>query len=294
MKRSSRRIAPTPSDDPVEMMEHDRTEPDDRPTSIVQAVVVVPAHDEAERIGLTLSSIDRAATHEDLAIPVKALVVLDACADVTETVVRSHMAAGGPVDWHTVEVDVRRASSARQAGLEELVGGTMRPTTPAGTAVLSTDADTEVPHDWIVRHVRALDSGLDGVAGIVDLSPAANSDLVLAAWRSEYESSFRADGTHSHVHAANLCVRLDALLAAGGFGHLRRAEDIDLWRRLKSIETVRLCSDQSIVVHTSDRDDGRVDGGFATALARFRSTSSRTEPTRSATPHVETERLVSE
>ncbi|MEP1123672.1 MAG: glycosyltransferase [Ilumatobacter sp.] len=280
-------------------MRRDRAEPHDRPNSIVHdsivhAVVVVPAHDEVERIGLTLDSIERAAAHREVRVSVSAIVVLDTCEDATDEVVRSHVEVGGPVEWHVVPATVRRASSARQAGLDELVGTMRRSVAPSRTAVLSTDADTVVPHDWIVRHVQALDSGLDGVAGIVDLTPDAGSDLGLDAWRSEYESSFRVDGTHAHVHAANLCVRLDVLLAAGGFGHLRRAEDIDLWRRLTSIESVRLCSDQSIVVRTSDRPDGRVEGGFATALARFRSTSGLMESTRSATPHVETERLVSE
>ncbi len=269
---------PNPSGEGAATVQHDRAEPHDRtnsvvPDSIVHAVVVVPAHDEVERIGLTLDSIERAAAHREVRIPVSAIVVLDTCADGTDGVVLSHMDAGGPVEWHLVEAAVRCASSARQAGLDELVGSLPRSVAPSRTAVLSTDADTEVPHDWITRHVTALDSGLDGVAGIVDLELAPGSDLGLDAWRCEYESSFRVDGSHAHVHAANLCVRLDSLLAAGGFGHLRRAEDIDLWRRLRSIDSVRLRSDRSIVVRTSDRDDGRVDGGFATALARFRSTT---------------------
>ena len=69
-----------------------------------------------------------------------------------------------------------------------------------------------------------------------------------------------------HVHCANLAVRLDALDGVGGFGHQRRAEDIDLWQRLRRAGfSVR--ADSTSVVTTSARLDGRVSGGFATALA---------------------------
>ena len=49
-------------------------------------------------------------------------------------------------------------------------------------------------------------------------------------FRETYE--IRPDGSHPHVHGANLGVRADAYLRAGGWADLRTAEDHDLWRRL--------------------------------------------------------------
>ena len=228
--------------------------------------VIVPAHDEEERVDATLVSIDRSARAQS--VPVIGVVVLDACSDATELVVRSHAEVDDGVDWHIVSTSVRRASSARQAGLDHLVRHFVDPSRSSDVAVLSTDADTIVPLDWISHHVRSLSCGADAVAGIVELIEA--DDIDHGDWLAEYTAHFRSDGTHPHVHCANLSVRLDMLLAAGGFGDLTRAEDIDLWKRLAESTTARLVSDQSSVVRTSSRADGRVTGGFATALERFR------------------------
>ena len=39
------------------------------------------------------------------------------------------------------------------------------------------------------------------------------------------------DGTHRHVHGANLGVRADLLDAVGGWRRLHTGEDHDLWQR---------------------------------------------------------------
>lgn len=226
--------------------------------------VVVPANDEEDEMQYTVASLTAAARRVD--VPVIAVVVLDACTDGTGDVVRRHVEADDGVDWHCISTHWRRASSSRQSGLEHLVTSLDGRVAPRHVAVLSTDADTVVPSDWIAHHVGRLDEGDDAIAGIVDLAREGDDALSYDDWKTEYSTRFRADGSHPHVHCANLSVRLDVLLAAGGFGHLARAEDIDLWKRLRSSTGARIRADQRSVVRTSRRLDGRVSGGFATAL----------------------------
>jgi hypothetical protein len=89
--------------------------------------------------------------------------------------------------------------------------------------------------------------------------------------RTIVESRFRmtyqinADGTHPHVHGANLGVRADAYRIAGGWHALQTAEDHDLWRRLCAAGNH--LSDASLQVITSGRRVGRAPLGFAGALA---------------------------
>ena len=238
---------------------------------------MVPACDEEAHIGRCVEAIELAASRASVSVDVTVVVVLDRCTDETETVGRASVSASsGRVRWHWCECDAGLASSARQFGLERFLDGLAGDSGDWGAVcVLSTDADTAVPADWISRHVALLDAGDDAVAGIVDLDSIVDLDnggvasIDHEAWARDYRFEFAADGTHPHVHAANLAVRLDALQAAGGFGHARRAEDIDLWRRLGELDGVVRRSDTSSVVTTSARLDGRVIGGFATALNRL-------------------------
>jgi len=73
------------------------------------------------------------------------------------------------------------------------------------------------------------------------------------------------DGTHPHVHGANLGVRADAYLAVGGWADLATAEDHDLWRRLGAAGAALVTTIEAPVT-TSGRGDGRAPSGFAALL----------------------------
>ena len=76
-----------------------------------------------------------------------------------------------------------------------------------------------------------------------------------------------SDNTHPHVHGANLGMRADAYLAAGGWNPLTTAEDHDMWGRLRAHTGAHL-SDARLQVLTSGRRTGRAPLGFAGALAK--------------------------
>ena len=130
----------------------------------------------------------------------------------------------------------------------------------------STDADSRVPAGWLTRQVRHAAAGWDAVAGVVRVD---EWDRLHPETQLTFERRYRREvggRAHGHVHAANLGLRASAYLAAGGFRTWRCGEDRDLWARLDRREVRRL-TDPQLVVTTSGRRRGRVDGGFSGDLA---------------------------
>lgn len=129
----------------------------------------------------------------------------------------------------------------------------------------NTDADCEVPQGWLLDQFAIAQKGTAAVAGVVDVdSFEGHQPHVRELFHESYV--IYADGTHPHVHGANLGIRADAYLQIGGFAELETAEDHDLWRRLGSRGFARL-SDARLQVVTSGRRIGRAPLGFADALA---------------------------
>ena len=87
----------------------------------------------------------------------------------------------------------------------------------------TTDADTLVPADWLVRHLRHAAAGWDAVVGTVTVTDWADHPPEVPPLFYEHYATAR--GTHSHVHGANLGFRAEAYLAAGGFSPSPTAED---------------------------------------------------------------------
>ncbi len=108
-------------------------------------------------------------------------------------------------------------------------------------------------------------SGAGAVAGIVDVDSFAEHQAIV---RERFRSSYllHDDGTHPHVHGANLGVRADAYLNVGGWSYAATAEDHDLWKRL-TLAGYPTLSDSKLKVLTSGRKIGRAPMGFAAALA---------------------------
>lgn len=209
--------------------------------------VLVPAHDEAGHLAACLRSLAIAAAHPGLAgEPVQIIVALDACADGSAEVC-ARMAT------ETLSLQARCVGAARAAAAGVLL--------ERGAAWLaSTDADSEVPADWLVAQRGA---GADVFCGVVDLGALAPQQ----AWlRSCFQRSERWGEGHGRVHGANLGVSAAAYRRAGGFAAQRCSEDVDLVRRLEAAgASIRWAS--APVVTTSSRLSGRAVGGFADHLA---------------------------
>ena len=229
---------------------------------IEAVVVVVPVHDEAERIGACLASIRAAALHPALrAVTVHLVVVLDTCSDdsLQQTVAHLH-----PVRDRALRVALRNVGAARAEGVLHGLEATGRPADRVWVA--TTDADTIVPGDWLAVHLDAAVSGSAAVAGVIRVAdweqhPTTVRDRYLALLRSRT----RPDGRHTHVYGANLGVLASAYLAVGGFPLVGRGEDVGLWRRLQA-GGHRSLATQTSWVTTSARTDPRALGGLGDLL----------------------------
>ena len=88
----------------------------------------------------------------------------------------------------------------------------------------TTDADTVVDPDWLLRQTGA---GTDMVLGVVRIAtsrdfPAAAARRYLAAYRSK-----TGPDSHGHVHGANMGFRADSYWRVGGFAALASGEDVE-------------------------------------------------------------------
>ncbi|WP_198954729.1 glycosyltransferase family 2 protein [Kineosporia sp. R_H_3] len=224
-----------------------------------QMWAVVPAHDEAERLGRCLDALDRAVTTARAAgIAAGVVVVLDACTDGSQA-----LCAGRP-GVVVVRGDWRRVGAARAAGCARALDLAGRAAVPPDEVWLAcTDADSAVPFDWLTHHARLADRGADAVRGTVAVTGWAGWPAgVAAAYRAGYAAGYRGGDVHAHVHGANLGVRGSAYLAAGGFPALACHEDVVLVDALVA-GGAHVVATGHAAVRTSARARGRAPEGFS-------------------------------
>lgn len=231
-----------------------------------QVRVVVPARNEEAVLAACLASVRTAVWRLRLTRPladVRVLVVLDSCTDGTAAVLDRFPEVAGLAVAHG------GVGATRAAGVLAAAATT---TAPADHVWLAcTDADSEVPADWLTAQLARADRGAHAVVGTVRPARASapsgcepDADL-LARWHARHA----VHEGHPHVHGANLGVRLDRYLGVGGFDPLEVHEDVRLVERLAASDAVvvRTSTGQ---VRTSDRVEGRTPGGFAAYLRRLR------------------------
>ena len=218
-------------------------------------MVVIPARDEQETIARAIASVVAASKGYSVDI----IVVADSCTD--ETAIRAQRALRG--DGAVVRGSWGCVGAARRAGVA--VGLIRSPALDVQTWIASTDADGVVPPDWLAIQLKHADDEAVAVAGIVGLACESTADHMFAErFAAKYETF--DDGSHPHVHAANMGVRADAYLAVGGWPRAHRSEDRLLWTRLESAG-YNVVSTVDLSIRTSARRQGRVPFGFAASLA---------------------------
>lgn len=227
--------------------------------------VLIPARDEEELLSRCLRSVQEARLCLPDNVTSDLILVSDRSLDRTQEIGESIVQRSGVViSSDAGRVGAARALAARVA-LQRYRGRRDY------CWLANTDADCEVPADWLLDQVVVATRGFAAVAGIVDVDSFDENDaMVEARFRQTY--LIHTDGTHPHVHGANFGVRADAYLRAGGWRDLATAEDHDLWNRLRRIDK-RPLSDASLRVMTSGRRLGRAPLGFAAALAAHNGTA---------------------
>ena len=226
-------------------------------TDINSVGVIVPAHNEESLLPGCLAALRVAVRFASL--PVRVVVVLDDCTDTTGDVCQRFGVESFRIAAHNV-------GEARGAGARRLLRNESR---PEAVWLASTDADTRVPPTWLRDQVDLAQSGADVVLGVVRLGDDDAAPSLLRAFEFEYQKQLADNGSHSHIHGANLGVRASVYLRAGGFPPVPNHEDRRLIQQLHRLRGVTIETCQNVGVQTSSRIEGRCDHGFAATLGRF-------------------------
>jgi glucosyl-3-phosphoglycerate synthase len=237
----------------------------------LQAVVVVPARDEEQRIGACLDALAGQIEIDPAAY--ETIVVLDACADGTEREVEAARRRWPAFRLHTLPGPGRGAGPARATGMD-VACARLESVGRVEALLATTDADSLVAPDWIARQLEAIAAGAEAIGGEILLDPDEAADLPEDVVRGrdadllERTRLARARGPADHAHFAGASIGLTPRVyrRTGGMGWLAALEDQELEDRLaeKGVAIHRL---RPVQVVTSARTDGRAERGLALDLA---------------------------
>ncbi|MEH3145913.1 MAG: glycosyltransferase [Methylobacterium frigidaeris] len=248
----------------------------------LRAVVAIPVRNEAQRIAACL---DALADQDGLGgRPFGLVLFLNNCTDATAAVVASRLPVPG-LDVRVIERDFADATAgwARREAMEAAASW-LDEAGAADGVILTTDADSRVPPDWVALNLAAIDAGADAVAGRIALDPVEAARLPARLHeRGRLEGAYEAlldelaarldplphDPWPGHATAsgATLAVRLAAYRGVGGMPALPVGEDRAFVAALLA-QDARLRHDPAITVVTSGRLDGRAPGGAADTMRR--------------------------
>jgi glycosyltransferase involved in cell wall biosynthesis len=246
---------------------------------IPDAIIAVPVRNEEERITACLRAIDAQTGLEPGGLGL--VLFLNNCTDRTEAIVAATVPTLSiPVRVMTETFAGAHAGWARRRAMDEAADwlGETRP----GGMILSTDADSRVPPDWVARNWAAIRAGADAVAGRVELDAAEAARLppsLPARGRLEdrydaliTEAEARIDPDphdpwpcHRTAIGATLAVTRAAYCAVGGMPEIPLGEDGAFIARL--IERgLRVRHATDVCVTISARLAGRAPGGVADTI----------------------------
>jgi GT2 family glycosyltransferase len=244
------------------------------------SVVAIPVRDEAERIGRCLVALARQSVPADHIV-----LLLNNCRDRTAEVVgrlpRAHH------QLHIIECNLDR--SLASAGVARAMA--MKHATSLADSlrrdeavILTTDADAEVPEDWVEANLRAIEQGADAVCGMAVIDPLEAllipghlheddaREVAYGRLLDEIASLILPDPTdpwprHTEDSGASIAIRASVLRNVGGMPFLHSGEDRALIGRLRLIDG-RVRHDPKISVVVSGRIEGRAQGGMADTIRR--------------------------
>ena len=261
----------------------------DAVTASLGAIAAIPVRDEQDRIE---SCLDALLAQRDISgrpFPPGALglvLLLNNCSDRTEAIARGRLAASGaPFALVNVALPPSQANAgfARRLALD-LAALWLERMNRRGGVLLTTDADSRVPPQWLARKLAAIHAGCGAVAGRVTLEPAEEGLLPRALMRrtaseSAYERTLLALSAridpiahdpwpnHWSASGASYGVTLDAYHTIGGLPCPASGEDRALADALLRYD-IPIRHDPEIVVVTSARLDGRACGGVADTIRK--------------------------
>jgi len=235
------------------------------------AVVAIPARDERVHVARCLRAVRssvREARRRGLVDRATVELTAHRCTDDTAAVAAQVLMGrlGGVLEDNVSTCVGAVRDGAVRRGLWRLGAD------PGAVWVLSSDADTTVGSDWvsqILTLANAHDAG--AVVGLAALDRWRGGPDGRRAYEAVLETKMR-DGKphhhHDHVYGANLAIRGDVYLAAGGFPRVGHGEDQQLVDRVAAGGAL-VVRTRDIAVTTSGRFEGRAADGLADHLRRL-------------------------
>ncbi|MFC6172012.1 glycosyltransferase [Subtercola frigoramans] len=221
--------------------------------------IVIPARNEEELIGPCLESLRASAlfahrTPGGCSPRLQVVVVIDGSVDRTSAI------AGTFSDVTVVEMessDRGNVGRARASGVVVALDH-FREEPAHSVWIANTDADSQVPLNWVARHMELAELGADVVLGTVRPNFDDLSKAQIRAWTQTHSGSQPT----GRIYGANLGIRADVYRAAGGFSPVTEHEDVDLVTRARACGA-SIIETRDHEVLTSGRRTGRTPGGFA-------------------------------
>lgn len=240
--------------------------------------VCVPARNEAARLPTLLDAL----AMQDWPGPIPVAIAINNSTDDSRAVVESACVRYAErlavhISERTFAPGLAHAGSARRLAMDTGLG-----LLPAlhGAALVSTDADSRPPMDWLRNIASAFAQGADMVGGRIDidgdepLPPRVHR--LRTAW-DRYWAEVRAiedaidplpwDAAprHGDHTGASLAIRAELYLACGGVPAIASGEDRALVTAALA-QGARLVHPAAVYTHVSPRLEGRAEGGMAIAM----------------------------
>jgi hypothetical protein len=240
-------------------------------------VVCVPARNEEERLPRLIDALSRQ-TIDDATVVVSLNNTTDRSKDAVAAASRRYPALNLVLDEVVFAPADAHAGNARRRAMDlaaDIAG-------PAGY-VLTTDADTRPPEDWLAANLAAISSGFDVVGGRIAIDRSEPlSDAVTALglltdryWAHVREIEDAVDPVpwdppprHGDHTGASLCVTVSAYRQCGGVPAIPSSEDRALVQAIVRCGG-RLAHPASIWTRASPRTVGRAAGGMAEHMMRL-------------------------
>ncbi len=243
----------------------------------LQAIVVVPARDEASRIATCLQALS--AQRDITPGSYEVILILDGCRDSTLQVIQQTASLHTHPVVHTVTLlRPQGVGRARRLGMDIAYRRLMQIGKEHGL-IASTDADTTVAADWLSEQLALAQAGAAAIGGLIELDPTERQALdphaitvreqsnVQRLTHAVEQTASESAVEHPHFSGASLALTAAAYQRCGGLPVRAALEDEALAQALTR-QGIAIHRSQRVRVRTSARTDGRAPRGLAQDLTR--------------------------
>jgi hypothetical protein len=268
--------------------------------SMCDAIVVIPARNEAATIARTLTSLVHQRDSNGAPLDQRryeVLLLVNNTTDHSVAIARQISKAHPGFQLHIAEVDLpephAHVGQARRLLMDTAAQRFRTLGKPAGV-IATTDADTILEPTWVSATLEAVAQGAEAVGGRILVAPddlhsmdhdARSCHLRDVGYRSLISLAETVIDSppgdpwprHFQHFGASIAVRAETYCKAGGLPVRPSLEDVAFYDRLFGIDaTIR--HSPEVRVHTSARFDGRTGFGFAVQLQQWAEMRRQGEP----------------